>query len=86
MYGYDNGGNNGNGIDLLSLLLEFYQIYLAYENISLNNEQIKMLMSEMRENQDKRLAEIKEQNEMLINRLEYAIKQINILLDNKQNE
>lgn len=63
---YNNGGNNGNGIDLLSLLLEFYQIYLAYENIDLNNEQIKMLMSEMRENQDKRLAEIKNQNEILI--------------------
>lgn len=58
--------NNGNGIDILSLLLEIYQIYLAYENIDLNNEQIKMLMSEMRENQDKRLAEIKEQNNILI--------------------
>lgn len=66
MYNGYNGGNNGNGIDLLSLLLEFYQIYLAYENIDLNNEQIKMLMSEMRENQDKRLAEIKKQNEILI--------------------
>ena len=66
MYNNSNGGNNGNGIELLSLLLEFYQIYLAYENIDLNNEQIKMLMSEMRENQDKRLAEIKEQNKIII--------------------
>lgn len=64
---YDNGNNgNNNGIELLSLLLEFYQIYLAYENIDLNNEQIKMLMGEMRENQDKRLAEIIKQNEILI--------------------
>lgn len=68
-----NNGNNGNGIDLLSLLLEFYQIYLAYENIDLNNEQIKMLMSEMRENQDKRLAEIKEQNNILIRQQEEII-------------
>lgn len=57
---------NGNGIDLLALLLEFYQIFLAYKNIDLNNQQIKMLMSEMRDKQDKMLAEIKEQNEILI--------------------
>lgn len=74
MYNNSNGGNNGNGIELLSLLLEFYQIYLAYENIDLNNEQIKMLMSEMRENQDKRLAEIKEQNNILINQNQEIIK------------
>lgn len=73
MYGYGNGGNNGNGIDLLSLFLEFYQIYLAYENIDLNNEQIKMLMSELRENQDKRLAEIKEQNKLIIKQQEEII-------------
>lgn len=73
MYNNSNGGNN-NGIELLSLLLEFYQIYLAYENIDLNNEQIKMLMSEMRENQDKRLAEIKEQNSILIQQNQEIIK------------
>lgn len=74
MYNNSNGGNNGSGIELLSLFLEFYQIYLAYENIDLNNEQIKMLMSEMRENQDKRLAEIKEQNNILIRQNEEIIK------------
>lgn len=58
--------DSGNRIDLLSLLLEIYQIGLAYENINLNNEQIKMLMSELRENQDKRLTEIKKQNELII--------------------
>lgn len=68
--------NNGNGIELLELLLEFYQIYLAFQNISLNNEQIKMLMSELRENQDKRLAEIKEQNELILELLKNIIEKL----------
>ena len=66
--------NNGNGIDLLALLLELYQIFLAYQNIDLNNEQIKMLMSEMRDKQDKMLAEIKEQNHVIIEQNEQLLK------------
>ena len=68
-------GNN-NGIDFAGFIADLYSVYLGQANLRLNTEQVNALDAHLQKQDNEYLAK-------MLNRLEYAIQQNEILI--KQN-